>query len=136
MNKPSNDIDALLAALDWGPGALTNEEMLDRSHAALTALVAERNALKQRVAELEAEPSSELSFCERRDRAWAEELRKPAPADRDRELRERDKAMALWMEEVTKWLGLALSYCGAGRGELGTRCDAAIAAMRKENDNA
>jgi hypothetical protein len=42
----TNDIDALLAALDWGPGALTNEEMLDRSHAALTALVAERNRLK------------------------------------------------------------------------------------------
>jgi seryl-tRNA synthetase len=43
----TNDIDALLAALDWGPGALTNEEMLDRSHAALTALIAERDALKK-----------------------------------------------------------------------------------------
>jgi hypothetical protein len=61
MSDTTNDIDALLAALDWGPGALTNEEMLDRSHAALTALVAERNALKQRVAELEAPIRNPLS---------------------------------------------------------------------------
>lgn len=98
------DIDALLAALDWGPGALTNEEMLDRSHAALTALVAERNALKTRVMELESQQ----------------------PADRDR-----DKALERWMDQVTAMLCHSMTHSHDAKQELVNRCDAAIAAMRK-----
>lgn len=64
----TNDIDALLRMLEVGGWVPPNW-----SHAALTALVAERNALKQRVAELEDHP----------------------PADRDRELRERLVCAAL-----------------------------------------
>jgi hypothetical protein len=77
--------------------------------AALTALVAERDGLKQRVAELEAHP----------------------PADRDRELRERDDAMAKWMDQVTMMLFHSMTHSHDAKQELGTRCDAAIAAMRK-----
>ena len=72
MTNPTNDIEALLAYMETVPRP--------DLRANLTALVAERDALKQRVAELEAQPSSELSFCERRDRAWAEELRPATPA--------------------------------------------------------
>jgi cell division protein FtsB len=58
MPDHTNDIDALLGY---------TQGIWPEKHAALTALVAERDALKQRVAELESNP----------------------PADRDRELRER-----------------------------------------------
>ena len=68
MNASDNDIDALLGcnyidALLF----LLSDPHHSPHHAALTALVAERDALKARLAELEAHP----------------------PADRDRELRER-----------------------------------------------
>ena len=63
MPDTTNDIDALLC--DLGYAASIGHQAW--RHAALTALVAERDALKARLAELEAHP----------------------PADRDRELRER-----------------------------------------------
>jgi hypothetical protein len=47
MTDTTNDIDALLRML--------NQDGWENYHAALTALIAERNALKQRVAELEAD---------------------------------------------------------------------------------
>jgi len=71
MSDTTNDIDALLLLLSQRK---TNGCYFDqRYHAALTALVTERDNLKQRVAEQEAKP----------------------PADRDRELRERLVCAAL-----------------------------------------
>jgi hypothetical protein len=46
MTDPTNDIDSLLRML--------NQDGWENYHAALTALVAERDALRKRVAELEA----------------------------------------------------------------------------------
>ena len=68
MSDNDNDIDALLRL--WSVQGFEDHR---RYRAALTALVAERDALKQRVAELESHP----------------------PADRDRELRERLVCAAL-----------------------------------------
>lgn len=102
MPDHDNDIDALLQTVRFIYG-------WENHHAALTALVAERDALKKRVEELEAHP----------------------PADRDRELRERDKAMELWMDQVTAMLCHSMTHSHDAKQELVTRCDAAIAAMRK-----
>ena len=67
MSANDNDIDALLA-LFARMAMSTNGELFKRRHAALTALVAERNALKQRVAELEAHPPADRELRERLDR--------------------------------------------------------------------
>ena len=55
MTDPANDIDELIRFLQDGCdfGCECGSETAKRQYAALTALVAERNALKQRVAELE-----------------------------------------------------------------------------------
>ena len=110
MPDPTNDIDALLEYLT----VAVNQHWIKIPrgvaadyHAALTALVAERDALRERVAELEAKP----------------------PADRDRELRERmvDSALrgvgALSMlnEETAKFVGRQAVWM----------VDGALAAMRK-----
>jgi predicted nucleic acid-binding Zn-ribbon protein len=91
MNANDNNIDALLGYL--------NARSLARYHAALTALVAERNGLKQ-------ENDSLRSRCkvhqdEVLDRVFEmdalrkriAELESHPPADRDRELREQLSAM-------------------------------------------
>ena len=83
----------------------------------LTALVAERNAIKQRVAELEKS-------------AFYIPPKHP-PADRDRELRERDDTLTKWMDQVTAMLCHSMTHSHDAKQELVTRCDAAIAAMRK-----
>lgn len=117
-NNDDNDIVALLAALDWGPGALTNEEMLDRSHAALTALVAERDGLLGRVA---AQDADILALRKR-----VAELEALPP----------DDAMTKWMDQVTVMLCHSMTHSHDAKQELVTRCDAAIAAMRKGESDA
>lgn len=82
---------------------------LDLQRQRVAELESQNYGLKKHIAELESHPH----------------------ADRDRELRERDKAMEDWMEEVTSMLGVALSYCGRGTGILAELHDNAIAAMRK-----
>lgn len=75
MPDPTNYIDALLFLL--------SDPHHSEHHAALTALVAERNALKQRVEEQDADIKA---------LAAANAIlhgRLESPADRDRELRER-----------------------------------------------
>ena len=84
MSDPTNDIDALLAALDWGSGALTNEEMLDRSHAALTALVAERDSLSAELAAARKEREEANEEC--REATLASERGANEALDLSREL--------------------------------------------------
>lgn len=97
MPDHTKDIDGLLGylsgAADHSFTTIPSNIAADY-YAALTALVAERDALKQRVAELEAKPdpleSIGLVVMERN--ALLErvaELEAHPPADRDRELRER-----------------------------------------------
>jgi hypothetical protein len=78
------------------------------SRSAIKAVSAERDALLQRVAELEAQP----------------------PSDRDRELRERDEAMELWMDQVTAMPCHLMTHSHDAKQELVTRVEVAIAAMR------
>jgi hypothetical protein len=94
MTDPTNDIDALLAALDWGPGALTNEEMLDRSHAALTALVAERDALRAELAAMRPSDDCEMTALECQVRC------KALIAERDELKRQVAEAWRLYLVEV------------------------------------
>ena len=102
----NNDIDALLGML--------NQAKWEHHHAALTALVAERDALKQRVAELESHP----------------------PADRDSGLRERLDTTLAWMAHVTDML-IRLPHTDHARIELENRLGRAVnAAMRKGEQDA
>ena len=90
-----HDIDLLLRLL--------REAGSEAYDAALTALVAERDALQKRVAELESQP----------------------PAS------DRDKAMERWMDQVTAMLCHSMTHSHDAKQELVTRCDKAIDAMRK-----
>jgi hypothetical protein len=136
MNANDNNIDALLGYL--------NARSLARYHAALTALVAERNGLKQ-------ENDSLRSRCKAHqdevlDRVFemdalkkrVAELEKSAfyippkqpPADRDRELRER------LLESALQGLGCRLVILNESDAEgLGRQAvwivNGALAAMRK-----
>lgn len=135
MNDPTNDneIDALLVLLHDGGWkdfhraltALVAErdkaksdfsaawgersefaKRIDEADGAIFAVVAERNALRKRVAELESRP----------------------PAS---DLRERDEAMTRWMDQVTAMLCHSMTHSHDAKQELVTRCDKAIATMRK-----
>ena len=107
----TNDIDALLRALDPKRfGGIIHTADKKRHHAALTALVAERDALKQRVAELE-----KTAF-----------YIPPKHTPADRELRERLVCAALtgvWIQGWTSRDAMAAFAVGAA--------DATLAAMRK-----
>jgi hypothetical protein len=110
MTDPTKDIDALLDALTPSASGFGNVEMHRtdalRFRAALAALVAERDALKQRVAELErdvdmwredAHKWKKMYNCHyESERIWISrvvelerQVESQPPADRDRELRER-----------------------------------------------
>jgi hypothetical protein len=94
--------------------------------------VVELDALKQRIADLESDNRA-LSY----NNATLRGLLKSHPsADRDRDLRERDKAMELWMDQVTMMLCHSMTHSHDAKQGLVTRCDAAIAAMRKEGGGA
>ena len=108
MSDNDNDIDELLRYLDndYWPG----------KHRALTALVAERNALRQRVAELEKS-------------AFYIPPKHP-PADRDRELRERLICAAL--TGLMAYSGQSSHRTCEDWADASVRqADAALAAMRK-----
>lgn len=115
MGDAIKDIEGLLGHLVDGQQeyALLTSKSAHAYHAALIALLAERNALRERVAELEATSN---------------------PADRD--LRERTDTMVRWMGEVTAMLCHSLSHSHNARQELVNRYSAAIAAMRKGNTDA
>jgi hypothetical protein len=89
--------------------------------------VVELDALKQRIADLESDNRA-LGYNNATLRGL---LKSHPPADRDRELRERDKAMELWMDQVTMMLCHSMTHSHDAKQGLVTRCDAAIAAMRK-----
>lgn len=105
MPDANDDIDALLRWMAYRFGD-DNKWLL-----AVRALVAERDALRQRVSELEAQP----------------------PAI---DLREWHDTMAPWMDQVTAMLCHSMTHSHDAKQELVTRCDAAIEAMRKEEENA
>lgn len=99
MTDATNDIDALLTLLakfGW-----------EQHHATAKALVAEREALRKRVEELEAHP----------------------PADRDRELRER------LIESALRGMGCKWMMTQSEAGIIGRQAvwivDSALAEMRK-----
>ena len=144
-NNNTNDINALLLLLSERK---TNGCYFDqRYHASLTALIAERDALKQRVAELErdvdmwredAHKWKKMYDCHyESERIWIsrvvelERQMESQPAERDRELRERDDTLTKWMDQVTAMLCHSMTHSHDAKQELVTRCDAAIAAMRK-----
>jgi hypothetical protein len=121
VSDTSNDIDALLRYLSMFAKRYCRHvlpcDVAADYHAALTALVAERNALKQRVAELESHP----------------------PADRDRDLRER-LVCAIWPQMLQSFDQLADDFGNRNtwrqakeiaRSEALKEADEMIAAMRK-----
>jgi hypothetical protein len=126
MPDHTNDIAELLDNLDGG--------YWPEKHAALIALVAERDALKQRVAELESHNSVSVRLLLAERDALREQLRlanidqfntEAEANDRDRELRERLVCAAL------------TALCADPRYEVADAdrvvaiADAALAAMRK-----
>ena len=146
MPDPTNDIDALLCMLDPQAGSRPQWKLDEweatifgtacvRYHAALSALVAERDKAKSDFSEAWRERTE---FAQRIDEADAEiialkqrvaELEaQPQPSS---DLRERDEAMVAWMHEVTGMLCHSRTHSHDAKQELVTRCDAAVAAMRK-----
>jgi chorismate mutase len=119
MPDPINYIDALLQELrDAHADGYT---LAGSQYAALSALVAERNALKQRVAALNSE-NVKLHW----------EMEENPPADRDRELRERLVCAAL--------TGVIAGNYGSEYESAAIyairHADAVLAAMRKEGGGA
>lgn len=98
--------DGLLLALEEGQrhGVVLSPEVMEDYHAALTALVAERDALKRRVAELEAHPLA------------------------DRDLREQMSAMMSWMTHITDMILVHGLQADHAKIELSRRIDRAIVA--------
>ena len=144
MSDNDNDIDALLRALDPKrfPGGIIHFADLTRHHAALTALVAERNALNQENNALRSRCKAhqdevldqvfEMDALKKR----IAELEAQPPADRDRELRER-LACAIWpvllrIYEKTDTTGANWDLVRINaRAQALLEADAMIAAMRK-----
>jgi hypothetical protein len=90
----------------------------------LTALVAERDALLERVAAQDAD----IKTLAASNAILHGRLESHPPADRDRE---RNDALTKWMDQVTAMLCRSMTHSHDAKQELVTRCDAAIAAMRK-----
>jgi hypothetical protein len=138
MTDPTNDIDALLTLTKFGG---------EPYHATAKALVAERNALKQRVAELERFNSTAVRIISERD-GLREQLRlcnidqfntEAEANDRDRELRER-LVCAIWPQMLRSFDQLADDFGNRNtwrqakdiaRSEALKEADEMIAAMRK-----
>jgi hypothetical protein len=132
MTDPTNYIDGLLQELrDAQADGYT---LAGSQYAALSALVAERDALRMRVAELTGDLNVLVAdrsvSTERLDAAKKRiaELESQPPADRDRELRERPIESALRGVNVS---GLHRSEAELMRTASVWMVDAAIAAMRK-----
>jgi hypothetical protein len=130
MSDPANenDIDALLDLLA--------AQSRFGFHTALTALVAERNALRS---ELEGERQRFVKHLEDASRVvqtwptWKQEVlggtavQPPAASD----LRERNETMTEWMDRVTVMLCHSMTHSHDAKMKLTACCDNAIAAMRK-----
>lgn len=137
MSDTTNDIEALRMFMQDGCdfGTEGDSETAKRLHAALTALVAERDALKQRVAELTGDLNVLVAdrsvSTERLDAAKKRiaELESHPPAASD--LRVQNEITIRWMNQVTMMLCHSMTHSHDARQELAARCDNAIAAMRK-----
>ena len=114
---------------NWMHSPLPVGEFLDQASKRLktdtTALVAERDALKQRVAELAQELKSRNEAYEELRWRIVEKSWSQPPADRDRDLRERLICAAL-----TGLIGVVSSYEDAADAAV-RHADATLAAMRK-----
>ena len=137
MSDPTNDIDALLRFVNGEPIVGTNdetEEIFKGFARALTALVAERDALLAWRSEMSARHAhlgQSYTMLAEENAILRERLKSQPPADRDRELRERDDTLTKWMDQVTAMLCHSMTHAHDTKQELVTRCDAAIAAMQK-----
>ena len=107
MRDTTNDIDALLRL--WSESARSDHR---RYHRALTALLAERDALKQRVDQLE----------------MYQRLGRGSASDSDRDLREQMSAMMSWMTHVTDMILVHGLQADHAKSELLKRIDRAIVA--------
>ena len=141
MSEKTNDIDALLGML--------NQAKWEHHHAALTALVAERDGLLRRNAAFAAcdgqwakaftavEADRNALVAERDAlKQRVAELESHPPADRDSGLRERLDTTLAWMAHVTDML-IRLPHTDHARIELENRLGRAVnAAMRKGEQDA
>lgn len=124
MTDPTNDIDALLRELGDSASCGYKPWRL----AALTALVAERNALRSALAGANI---SRAALALRIEKLESQGLTLPRDPPAASDLRERDEAMTRWMDQVTAMLCHSMTHGHDTKQELVTRCDKAIAAMRK-----
>jgi len=125
----TNDIDGLLGYLRMASahqyGTILSDASAKKYHASLTALVAERDVLRRRVAAQDADLLAAANAI------LHGRLEGHPPADRDRELRERLDTTLAWMAHVTDML-IRLPHTDHARIELENRLDRAVnAAMRK-----
>ena len=138
MTDPTKDIDGLLGYLSIAADRYSchtiPSDVAANYHAALVALVAERDGLKQ-------ERQMYWESCDALEKqtidlkARVAELEAQPPADRDRELRERLDTTLAWMDQATGML-LQLPHTAYTRDELLKCMDRAeTAAMRKGEAN-
>jgi len=146
----TNDIDALMKVLDPNSGkrpTWDNWEVVIfaadaiRHHAALSALVAERDALRRNTTELESELTasaqrvSDLIAEKWRLQDRIKELEAQPPADRDRNMRER-LVCAIWPVLIQQWREYkdAIDPRGCARDDALEEADKMLAAMRKGDE--
>lgn len=137
INDPTNtnDIDALLRYLKSGHTPHWYDDST-RWHAALTALVAERDELTARVRNLKAVNSTYGKIVAERDalKQRVAELESQQPAASD--LREQMSAMMSWMTHVTDMIVIHGLNADHAKIELSRRIDRAIVAANKHGGGA
>lgn len=148
MTEPTNDIEALLRYLKSGHTPHWYDDST-RWHAALTALVAERNALRKNTTELESELTAYAQLVsdliaekwrlqDRIKELESQEFTLPHDPFRnaDRDLRER-LVCAIWPVLIQQWREYkhAIDPRGDARSDALVEADAMIAAMRKGDTN-
>lgn len=135
-DKDIQELIGFLAVAKVQPYTYPATQHAEIYHAALTALVAERNALRS---ELEGERQRFVKHLEDASRVvqtwptWKQEVlggtavQPPAASD----LRVQNEITIRWMNQVTMMLCHSMTHSHDAKQELAARCDAAIAAMRK-----
>jgi hypothetical protein len=140
MSDNAKDIDDLMCWLSSPPKHDWDErpsEQDNRYYLALDALVAERDGLRAELAaaiKQRDEAMDERSYWYREHSRLIEKLVSLEREDNERERLdaiERNDALAKWMDQVTAMLCHSMTHSHDAKQELVTRCDAAIAAMRK-----